>query len=197
MGIMKNKPLIIVAIIAICFVMFMLLKKENGPPTPSGDNRHEPNLAGLAQKPSVDAKTANSSRPPTQSDPNWEPVLISKSESKAYLQRVKLRPDVQEFIDRTYSTPDERAAMTQFALAQQSAIDIGGTKEGAIRAHRFLRRALACVRTQFGDKYDVEAKRVLAITINTDSQFSAFSLSEDNLQGQSYIDPQDQHPCDN
>lgn len=107
-----------------------------------------------------------------------------------------IRDDVEYYIEKTYPDPAPRAAMMQYAKAQQNFILTGTTPEKAQLAARELWRSFACARSQLGRPWLDATKDVLAMFLNTRDRLNAHARAQDNLAGQIVESYSGDKPCD-
>jgi hypothetical protein len=106
-----------------------------------------------------------------------------------------VRDDIERHIASTYADAGQRAAMMQFAAAQQAVILQGTTPEGAAQATEDLLQSLACLRERVGANYVNASRDVLAMMLNTEDRFRAYAVAKTNQEGQLYYAYQGSQPC--
>ncbi|MCT7315149.1 hypothetical protein N5I87_03970 [Ralstonia sp. CHL-2022] len=107
-----------------------------------------------------------------------------------------IRDDVEHYIEKTYPDPAQRAAMMQYAKAQQNFILTATTPERAQLAAQELWRSFACARSQLGRPWLDATKDVLAMYLNTRDRLNAQAKAQDNLAGQIVESYSGDKPCD-
>lgn len=98
--------------------------------------------------------------------------------------RNTVRDDIDAYIDSTYPDPREHAAMVQFAQAYTQLLIHGGTVAGARAATKDVARAVQCGIGVFGDSNIEKQKAVLAMILNSEARFQAYTVSTHNEEGQ-------------
>ncbi|WP_412023635.1 hypothetical protein [Burkholderia cepacia] len=98
----------------------------------------------------------------------------------------KIRDDIDKYIDKKYQDPKQRAAMKQYAVAQRDFLVYGASREGAVNAAERMVKSLACIRGVMGQKGVDESKLVLAMMLNTQARWQAFSVAMKNMSGHIY-----------
>ncbi|UCF22449.1 MAG: hypothetical protein JSV72_16105 [Ralstonia sp.] len=106
-----------------------------------------------------------------------------------------VRDVIERHIASTYADAGQRAAMMQFAAAQQAVILQGTTPEGAAQATEDLLQSLACLRERVGANYVNASRDVLAMMLNTEDRFRAYAVAKTNQEGQLYYAYQGSQPC--
>ncbi|HWV06775.1 hypothetical protein [Ralstonia sp.] len=107
-----------------------------------------------------------------------------------------IRDDVEHYIEKTYPNPAQRAAMMQYAKAQQNFMLTATTPERAQLAARELWRSFACARSEFGRPWLDATKDVHAMYLNTRDRLHAQARAQDNLAGQIVESYSGDKPCD-
>jgi hypothetical protein len=107
-----------------------------------------------------------------------------------------IRDDIEQYIEKTYPDPAKRAAMMQYAKAQQNFILTATTPERAQLAAQELWRSFACARSQLGRPWLDATKDVLAMYLNTRDRLNAQAKAQDNLAGQIVESYSGDKPCD-
>jgi hypothetical protein len=172
---------------------------------------------GDAQKQATDSATSNAPTASNATQANKGSVLNSQVgavENQAGRPGVKstdfdasiagidankngIRDDVEHYIEKTYPDPAQRAAMMQYAKAQQNFILTATTPEKAQIAAQELWRSFACARSQLGRASWLDAtKDVLAMYLNTRERLNAQARAQDNLAGQIVDSYSGDKPCD-
>ncbi|MBA9858383.1 hypothetical protein PQH03_16130 [Ralstonia insidiosa] len=95
-----------------------------------------------------------------------------------------VRDDIERYIAKTYPAPAQRAAMMQYARAQQNYLLTATTPEKAKAAAQMLWQSFACARRQFGKEWLDLTKDILAMHLNTGVRYKAYARAQDNLAGQ-------------
>ncbi|WP_152034433.1 hypothetical protein [Burkholderia contaminans] len=98
----------------------------------------------------------------------------------------KIRDDIENFIDKKYTDPKQRAAMKQYAVAQRDFLVYGGSREGAVNAAERMVKSFACLRGLMGQRGVDESKLMLAMMLNTKERWQAFSVAMKNMSGHIY-----------
>jgi hypothetical protein len=123
-------------------------------------------------------------------------TIVGPTEYRQREEHPSIPSKVSIFIQSRYSDPRQRASVTQFALAQQAAMDGGTTSESAKAANRDLGRAVSCLRSTLGEGYADEARRVLAVILSDEKQITAYAGTASTLQDEAGPIRTDSHPCD-
>lgn len=173
----------------------------------SGEDRQKPNRAsastaaqsasearpdskGSFLNPQIGAVENQAGRPGVKST-DFEPTIAGIDANKN-----GVRDDIERYIEKTYPDPAQRAAMMQYAIAQQEEILNGTTREKELVAAQKTTRALECAYRILGFKYHDAANDILAMTVNTEARYLAYAKSRDNLGGQILDQYSGDKPCE-
>ncbi|WP_413707514.1 hypothetical protein [Ralstonia sp. Ralssp110] len=107
-----------------------------------------------------------------------------------------IRDDIEHYIEKTYPNSAQRAAMMQYAKAQQNFMLTATTPERAQLAAQELWRSFACARSEFGPPWLDATKDVHAMYLNTRDRLHAQARAQDNLAGQIVESYSGDKPCD-
>lgn len=107
-----------------------------------------------------------------------------------------IRDDIEHYIEKTYPNSAQRAAMMQYAKAQQNFMLTATTPERAQLAAQELWRSFACARSEFGPPWRDATKDVHAMYLNTRDRLHAQARAQDNLAGQIVESYSGDKPCD-
>lgn len=149
-----------------------------------------PDSKGSFLNPQIGAVENQAGRPGVKST-DFEPTIAGIDANKN-----GVRDDIEQYIEKKYPDPAQRAAMMQYAKARQNFILTSTTPEKAHAAAEDLWRSFACVRNQLGDAWLDATKDILAMYLNTRERLSANARAQDNLAGQTVDAYTGDKPCD-